>query len=76
MDKKDVAKLKRAARNMKNGNDTFYIKGERFSCRWTGHSFSWIVNGRTYENISVKEVVEWIADGEYIEDYCYDYAQQ
>ena len=40
MDKKDVAKLKRAARNMKNENDTFYIKGERFSCRWIGHSFS------------------------------------
>lgn len=73
LDKKEVSKLKKAAKNVKTENDTFYIKGEKFMCRWNGHNFTWTVNGSIYENISAKEVVEWIADGKYIDDYCYDY---
>ena len=73
MSKEELKKLRKAVRNMKKENDTFYIKGEYFFCRWTGKGFSWTVHGRTYENCTVKEILEWIADGSGIESYCYDY---
>lgn len=73
LSKKEVKEIKKAVRNIKEGNDTFYIKGEKFFCRWNGKCFSWTVNGRTYEKCTAKEIITWIADGEYIQDYCYDY---
>ena len=73
MEKKELNKLKRAIRNMKNENDTLYIIGDKFSCRWNGKSYIWKVNGRTYENCTIKEVLSWVDNGEYITNYCYDY---
>ena len=76
MDRKELNKIRKAVRNMKNENHTFYIEGENFSCRWSGKSFTWTVNGRTYENCTAKEIISWIADGEHIKSYCYDYVAE
>lgn len=73
MDKKELGKIRKVIRNMKNENDSFYIEGENFSCRWDGKSFTWTVNGRTYKNCTVKDVISWIADGKYIKYYSYNY---
>ena len=73
MDRKELNEIRKAVRSMKNENHTFYIEGENFSCKWNGKSFTWAVNGRTYENCTAKEVISWIADGEHIKSYCYDY---
>ena len=58
---------------MKNENHTLFIEGENFSCIWNGKSFTWYVNGRTYENCTVKEIISWIGNGEYIKNYFYRY---
>ena len=54
MDRKELNKIRKAARNMKNENHTFYIEGKNFYCVWGGKSFTWTVNGRTYENCTAK----------------------
>ena len=73
MDRKELNQLKRAIKNIKNENDTLYIEGEKFTCKWNGKSFTWKVNERIYKNCTKKEVISWIANGEYIKNYCYDY---
>ena len=42
MDRKELNKIRKAARNMKNENHTFYIEGKNFSCVWDGKSFTWM----------------------------------
>lgn len=76
MEKTKLAKIKKAVRNVKSENDTFMIEGENFSCHWNGHSFIWIVDGRKYENCTIKEVISFIGDGQHITNYCYDYDNQ
>ena len=76
MNRKELNEIRKAARNMKNENHTFYVEGEKFSCSWNGKSFTWKANGRTYENCTAKEVISWIADGEYIKSYCYAYVAE
>lgn len=73
IDKKTLNEIKKAARNVKTENDTFYVAGDCFSCRWNGYGFDWTVNGRIYKNCTAKEVISWIADGKYITNYCYDF---
>ena len=75
MDRKELSKIRKAVRSMKSENDTLYIDGKYFSCRWNGKTFTWKTNGRTYENCTAKEIISWIADGEYITCYCYDYTE-
>lgn len=71
--KKELSAIRKAIRNMRTEKDTFYMEGRRAICRWNGKSFTWTVNGRIYENCTAKEVINWIDDGRYIKDYCYDY---
>lgn len=73
LDQKTVKKIKKAARNMKTENDTFFIEGDCFFCRWNGSGFDWTVNGRLYKNCTLKEIVSWIDNGQNIKNYCYDY---
>lgn len=73
MNRKELNELKKAIKSVTNENHTLYIEGKNFSCRWNGKSFVWKVNGRTYENCTTKEVLYWIGNGKYIENYCYDY---
>lgn len=73
IDKKTLREIKKAARNVKTENDTFYVAGDCFSCRWNGSGFDWTVDGRTYKNCTAKEVIEWIGDGRHVTNYCYDY---
>lgn len=70
--KSELYKLRTAAKNIRTENDTFYIKGKYFSCIWKENNFLWTIDNRTY-NCTVKEVIEFMGDGRYIEDYCYDY---
>lgn len=73
MDKKELQKIRKVIKSMKNENHTLFIEGENFSCIWNGESFTWYVNGRTYENCTVKEILSWLGNGEYIKHYCYNY---
>lgn len=72
--KKEVAKIKKAARNIKSENHTFYITGKSFSCRWDGKNFIWTSPSGNKYKVTAKEVCAWITDGRYITDYCYDYS--
>ena len=72
MDKKSLTKLKKAVKNMETENDTFFIEGDLFSCRWNGNSFDWIINNHLY-NCTAKEVLSFIGNGDFITNYCYDY---
>ena len=73
MEKKTLAKIRKAVKNVKTVNDTFTVEGELFSCRWNGHSFTWKVDNRVYNNCTVKEVLSFIGNGDYITNYCFDY---
>ena len=73
MDKKELQKIRKVIKSMKNENHTLFIEGENFSSIWNGKSFTWYVNGRTYENCTVKEIISWIGNGEYIKNYFYRY---
>lgn len=77
MNRKELSKLKKAIKGCKNKNDTLYIKGDEFLCRWNGLLFVWTVNicdGEKRDfNCNAKEVIQFIGDGNYITDYCYDY---
>lgn len=73
IDKKEVQKIKLAAKGCKTKNDTFFIKGRCFSCEWNGKNFTWIApSGQIYE-MDAKEVIKYIDDGLTIEEYIYDY---
>ena len=73
MDRKELNKIKKAIKSMRSEDNSLYIEGENFSCRWNGKSFTWTINGRTYKNCTVKDIISWIADGRYIKYYSYDY---
>ena len=72
MDRKELSKLKKAIKNMKSGS-ALYIAGKCFSCCWNGYGFTWTVNGRVYDNCTVKDIITWIDKGQHITSYCYDY---
>lgn len=67
MNKRELAKIKKAARNCKDKNQKFYIAGKSFSCRWTGSNFEWIAPSGEKYNLTHKEVLNYIGDGSYIE---------
>lgn len=76
MNRTELNKIIKAIKNMKNENHIFFIEGKVFSCRWNGKSFDWKINGRTYENCTKDEVINWIGNGEFITNYCYDYVTE
>ena len=73
LDKIKLQKLKKAVKSMETVNDTFFIDGEIFSCRWNGFVFDWCILGRIYKNCTKKEILSWIDDGSNIINYCYSY---
>ena len=73
MTRAQIQKIRKAIKSIKSANDTFYVEGENFSCRWNGFAFDWVVLGRLYKNCTRKEVLSWIGNGEHITNYCYDY---
>lgn len=72
-DKKEVQKIKVAAKGCKTKNDTFFIKGKSFCCNWNGENFTWVAPSGTKYFIDAKEVIKYIDDGSAIEEYVYDY---
>ena len=76
MYKKELNKIKKAIRSMKNENHTFYIEGKDFSCRWNGKSFEWKAPSGTVYDCNAKEIISYIGNGEYIKTYCCDYVAE
>ena len=73
MTKTELKKLKVAAKSMLTDTDTFNIVGDAFSCRWNGTEFIWTPPSGFAFKATAKEVIKYIADGKYINDYCFSY---
>ena len=73
MTKTELKKLNVAAKSMETALDTFSISGNYFSCIWNGAEFIWTPPSGTAFKATAKEVVKYIADGKYINDYCFSY---
>ena len=73
MNKAELKKLKLAAKEMSTSLDTFSIIGNDFSCRWNGTEFIWTPPSGFAFKATAKEVIKYIADGKYINNYCFSY---
>lgn len=80
--KKTLQELRKAVRNTKTENDTFFITNGMFSCRWTGRSFLWVYpSGRVTEELNARQLLKRIptipyGDKRDITEYCYDYGNE
>ena len=73
MTKTELKKLKIAIKSTETENDTLYIEGKDFSCRWDGNNFKWTAPSGSIITMSAKEVVKYVANGDYITSYCFSY---
>ena len=76
MEKSDLKKLRKAIKSMKNPWDTLEIRGDHFSCRWTGNSFDWKTPSGNFVRAYHADVLQWLADGKYVTDWTYSYGDE
>ena len=74
MTKQELKELRKAIKSVCRPEHTLYIEGKAFKCEWKENHFVWhYPSGLWTSNLSAREVLRYIGNGEYITYFCYDY---